>query len=87
MLKLGKFMASPEIYHGSRRFFSSKVVKTVQEALEGLKDGDTVLAGGFGLSGNPENLIKGILDKGTKNLTVVSNNCGNTHPQPSSLIQ
>eukprot|EP00331_Platyophrya_macrostoma_P004408 CAMPEP_0176425152 /NCGR_PEP_ID=MMETSP0127-20121128/11236_1 /TAXON_ID=938130 /ORGANISM="Platyophrya macrostoma, Strain WH" /LENGTH=495 /DNA_ID=CAMNT_0017806293 /DNA_START=44 /DNA_END=1531 /DNA_ORIENTATION=+ len=76
MFKLGKFAATSQIFGGSRRYFSSKVVRTVEEALEGLKDGDTVLAGGFGLSGNPENLIKGILDKGTKNLTVVSNNCG-----------
>ena len=36
---------------------SSKIVKNAQEALEGIKDGDTVLFGGFGLAGIPENSI------------------------------
>jgi 3-oxoacid CoA-transferase subunit A len=41
-----------------------------------LVDGATVLAGGFGLCGIPENLIRAIRERGTKGLTVVSNNCG-----------
>jgi len=45
-------------------------------ALHDLKDGMTVLSGGFGLCGNPENCIKAIFDKGTRGLTLVSNNCG-----------
>jgi 3-oxoacid CoA-transferase subunit A len=56
----------------------NKVVKTAAEALAraGLKDGATVLAGGFGLCGIPENLIAGIRALGVKDLVVVSNNCG-----------
>ena len=56
----------------------NKVVKTAAEALAraGLADGATVLAGGFGLCGIPENLIAGIRALGIKDLTVVSNNCG-----------
>lgn len=76
MIKNFKSLAQRGIFSTPQRFFASKVVRDVQEALDGLKDGDTVLAGGFGLSGNPENLIQGILERGTKNLTVVSNNCG-----------
>lgn len=53
-----------------------KRVSTYAEALEGLQDGMTVLAGGFGLCGIPENLIAEIKRKGTRELTVVSNNCG-----------
>ncbi len=53
-----------------------KRVSTYAEALEGLQDGMTVLAGGFGLCGIPENLIAEIKRKGTRDLTVVSNNCG-----------
>ena len=53
-----------------------KRVASYAEALEGLQDGMTVLAGGFGLCGIPENLIYEIRRKGTTNLTVVSNNCG-----------
>lgn len=53
-----------------------KRVASYEEALAGLEDGMTVLAGGFGLCGIPENLIAEIKRKGTRNLTVVSNNCG-----------
>jgi len=54
----------------------NKVVNSYAEALHGLEDGMTVIAGGFGLCGIPENLIKEIKRKGTKDLTVASNNCG-----------
>jgi 3-oxoacid CoA-transferase subunit A len=56
---------------------ADKVRKTAAEALDGLlADGMTIMAGGFGLCGIPENLIAAIRDAGTKNLTVISNNCG-----------
>ncbi len=56
---------------------AQKVFPSVQTALEGvLFDGMSVMSGGFGLSGNPENLITGLRSAGTKNLTVISNNCG-----------
>jgi len=53
-----------------------KRVGSYQEALSGLKDGMTVVAGGFGLCGIPENLIQQIVNLGVKDLTVISNNCG-----------
>lgn len=53
-----------------------KVVSSYEAAMEGLKDGDTIIAGGFGLCGIPEGLIKQIKKMNTKELTVVSNNCG-----------
>lgn len=53
-----------------------KVVGSYAEALDGLQDGMTVVAGGFGLCGIPENLIKEIRNKGTRDLTIASNNCG-----------
>ncbi|MCG9697724.1 CoA transferase subunit A [Shewanella sp. Isolate11] len=56
----------------------NKVVTSYAEALAGLEDGMTVIAGGFGLCGIPENLINEIKRKGTKDLTMVSNNCGTT---------
>ena len=56
---------------------SSKTVANAAEALEGLLfDGMTIMSGGFGLCGIPENLIAAIRDHGVKNLTVISNNCG-----------
>src|SRR5262249_4153134 len=54
-----------------------KVYRDPRAALAGLlKDGMTIMAGGFGLCGIPEQLILAIRDSGVKNLTVVSNNCG-----------
>ncbi len=55
----------------------NKVFKTPEEAMKGLcKDGMTVMSGGFGLCGIPENLIAALRDSGAKDLTVISNNAG-----------
>ncbi len=54
----------------------NKVVNNVTEALEGITDNMTLLVGGFGLCGIPENCIDGLVKKGVKNLTCVSNNAG-----------
>jgi len=55
----------------------NKVYADATSALAGLlKDGMTIMAGGFGLCGIPESLILAIRDSGVKNLTIVSNNCG-----------
>ncbi|WNK20654.1 CoA transferase subunit A [Halomonas piscis] len=53
-----------------------KRVNSYPEALAGLEDGMTLLAGGFGLCGIPENLIAEVKSRGVRNLTAVSNNCG-----------
>ena len=54
-----------------------KIFHNPAAALEGLLcDGITIMSGGFGLSGNPENLIPAIREAGIKDLTVISNNCG-----------
>ncbi len=53
-----------------------KVFKDAKAALEGVKDNMTILVGGFGLCGIPENLITALRDTGAKNLTCVSNNAG-----------
>lgn len=54
----------------------NKVVKTYDEALAGLSDNMTIMAGGFGLCGIPEGLIKKVYEMGTKGLTCISNNAG-----------
>jgi len=54
-----------------------KVVPSIQAALEALRDGMTIMVGGFGLSGNPEALIRGVVERGVRQLTLVSNNAGN----------
>jgi len=56
---------------------AGKVYKDATSALEGVVfDGMTLMHGGFGLSGNPENLVAALKENGVKNLTVISNNCG-----------
>ena len=56
----------------------NKVFPDAQAALHDVFDGAVILAGGFGLSGNPENCIRELARRHTKGLTVVSNNCGTT---------
>jgi 3-oxoacid CoA-transferase subunit A len=53
-----------------------KVVASADEAVRDVRDGGTLVVGGFGLCGIPENLIAALVRRGVKNLTVVSNNCG-----------
>ena len=53
-----------------------KVVHSYEEAMAGLTDNMTIIAGGFGICGIPENLIVQIKKMGVKGLTIVSNNCG-----------
>ena len=49
---------------------------SARAAIFDLEDGATIMSGGFGLCGNPENLIRAVSERGTSGLTVVSNNCG-----------
>jgi len=54
----------------------NKVVGSADEAIRDMQDGAVIMSGGFGLCGNPENLIAALAKKGVKNLTLISNNCG-----------
>ncbi|HTQ46769.1 MAG TPA: CoA-transferase, partial [Polyangiaceae bacterium] len=54
----------------------NKVFASALDAVRDIPDGATLLAGGFGLCGIPENCIRALRELGTKGLTVVSNNCG-----------
>src|SRR5579859_8039851 len=53
-----------------------KRVANADAAVERVHDGATILVGGFGMCGVPENLLRALRKKGTKNLTLVSNNAG-----------
>jgi len=54
----------------------NKVVAGADEAIQDVFDGATIMVGGFGLCGMPENLIRALARKGVKNLTTISNNAG-----------
>jgi 3-oxoacid CoA-transferase subunit A len=53
-----------------------KVVNNAEEAIQGIEDGATIMLGGFGLCGIPENCINALVKSGKKNLTCISNNAG-----------
>jgi 3-oxoacid CoA-transferase subunit A len=55
---------------------SQKIYSSFASAIDEIQDGATIIAGGFGLCGIPEKAIIALRDKGVKNLTIVSNNCG-----------
>jgi 3-oxoacid CoA-transferase subunit A len=54
----------------------NKVVASADESIRDIPDGATIMIGGFGLCGIPENLIQALVRRGTKNLTTISNNVG-----------
>ncbi|HZG84047.1 CoA transferase subunit A [Paenibacillus sp.] len=55
---------------------TNKVLQSFSEAISDIRDGSTLIVGGFGLCGIPEKSIAALRNQGTKDLTVVSNNCG-----------
>ncbi|MFT3916761.1 MAG: CoA transferase subunit A [Anaeromyxobacteraceae bacterium] len=57
----------------------NKLVESADAAVADIPDGATIMVGGFGLCGNPENLIQALHRKGVKDLTLISNNCGTTN--------
>ena len=53
-----------------------KTVRTMAEAMDGIKDGCVILLGGFGAVGQPDILLDGLIEHGARNLTIVANNAG-----------
>lgn len=64
-----------------------KITPSVAEALAGVADGATVLIGGFGTAGIPNELIDGLLEQGARELTVVNNNAGNGDSGVAALLK
>ena len=54
----------------------NKIVSNAKAAIEGIEDGMTIMLGGFGLCGIPENCIKALVESEVKNITCISNNAG-----------
>jgi 3-oxoadipate CoA-transferase alpha subunit len=65
----------------------NKIAASIAEALANVKDGSTVLIGGFGTAGIPGELIDGLIAQGAKDLTVVNNNAGNADYGLAALLQ
>ena len=65
----------------------NKIAASVAEALAGVQDGATVLIGGFGTAGIPNELIDGLIAQGARDLTIVNNNAGNGDTGLAALLQ
>jgi 3-oxoadipate CoA-transferase alpha subunit len=64
-----------------------KVAPSVGEALAGVRDGSTVMIGGFGTAGIPGELIDGLIEQGARELTIVNNNAGNGDQGLAALLK
>jgi len=65
----------------------NKIAESIGKALSRVKDGDTVLIGGFGTAGIPVELIDGLIEHGARELTVVNNNAGNGDAGLAALLK
>ena len=65
----------------------NKIADSIAEALAGVRDGATVLIGGFGNAGSPRELIDGLIEHGARDLTVVNNNAGNGDEGLAALLK
>jgi 3-oxoadipate CoA-transferase, alpha subunit len=65
----------------------NKIAASVADALKGTKDGATVMIGGFGTAGIPDELIDGLIAQGARDLTVVNNNAGNAEQGLAALLK
>ncbi len=65
----------------------NKIAATIAQAVANVKDGATVMIGGFGTSGIPNELIDGLLEQGARHLTVVNNNAGNGDVGLAALLK
>lgn len=64
-----------------------KTVKTLADALAGVRDGATVMIGGFGGAGQPTELVEALIEQGARDLTIVNNNAGNGETGLAALLK
>ncbi|MDF2464977.1 MAG: pcaI [Ramlibacter sp.] len=64
-----------------------KIAASVSEALQGVADGATVMIGGFGTAGIPNELVDGLIEQGARDLTIVNNNAGNAEQGLAALLK
>lgn len=65
----------------------NKIVQSLADAMAGIKDGSTVLIGGFGAVGQPDQLIEALIEQGAKDLVCVANNAGNGRVGLAKLME
>lgn len=65
----------------------NKIASSIAQSLSGIRDGSTVLIGGFGTAGIPNELIEGLIEQGARDLTIVNNNAGNGDTGLAALLK
>ncbi|NBS95416.1 MAG: 3-oxoadipate CoA-transferase, partial [Betaproteobacteria bacterium] len=65
----------------------NKLVDSLQAALAGVQDGDTIMIGGFGGAGQPSALIEALVEQGARDLVIVNNNAGNGETGLAALLK
>ena len=65
----------------------NKIVQSMADAMAGIKDGSTILLGGFGSVGQPNQLLDGLIEAGPSDLVMVANNAGNHHVGLARLME
>ncbi len=65
----------------------NKIVSSLEAAVAGIRDGSTVLVGGFGTAGMPFHLVDALIAQGARDLTIVSNNAGNAETGLAALLK
>lgn len=65
----------------------NKIVRNVEDAIEGIFDGATIMIGGFGPSGQPAQLIDALIEHGVRDLTIINNNAGNGETGLAALLK
>ena len=65
----------------------NKISSSIAQSLSGIRDGSTVLIGGFGTAGIPNELIEGLIEQGARDLTIVNNNAGNGDTGLAALLK
>jgi len=84
--KQAKTQATPKLHLEYVHTMIDKRVDNVAAALDGIKDGAVVLLGGFGVVGQPQELLEGLIAQGARELTIVSNNAGFGSPMLPKLF-
>jgi 3-oxoadipate CoA-transferase, alpha subunit len=75
------------VRRGSEDSVINKVVASLESAVTGIRDGATIMIGGFGTAGMPAELVAALMDQGARDLTVVSNNAGNGEVGLAALLK
>jgi 3-oxoadipate CoA-transferase, alpha subunit len=65
----------------------NKLIENIADSLQGLKDGDTVMVGGFGTAGIPNELVDALIAQGARDLTLINNNAGNGEEGIAALLK